>query len=75
MPLPDFNYFLCAKMHTHAKQPAGFPPAAVRHVDREIQFSGITRQARLLELDCRACFFKLFLEVLGVVFRYTFFDG
>jgi len=51
------------------------PLAALRCLDREIQLSKDDRQTLLLELNSCACFFKLFLEALSVVFRNTFFNG
>ena len=51
------------------------PLATLCCLDREIQLSKDDCQALLLELNSSACFFKLFLEALSVVFRNTFFDG
>ena len=58
-----------------ATRPAKISLAASRRMDHAIQLSKNDCQAPLLELNSAACFFKLLLEVLGVVFRSTFLNG
>ncbi len=74
--LPGFQNSPVYLQETQARQSSRrHPLAALRCLDREIQFSKVDCQALLLELNRSACFFKLFLEALSVVFRSTFFDG
>ncbi len=74
--LPEFQNSPVYLQETQARQSSRRRPlAASRCLDREIQLSKDDCQALLLELNSSACFFKLFLEALSVVFRNTFFDG
>jgi hypothetical protein len=70
------KYFCVQTKYTSTtEQPAKFSLAASRRMDHTIQLSKNDCQAPLLELDSAACFFKLLLEVLGVVFRCSFLNG
>ena len=75
-----FKNRLCTNpLRKRRKQPAANPPAAISNSVPGNAFPGAfsmqVNDKRLLELDGCAGFFKLLLEVLGLVLRRTFLDG